>query len=191
MQDCGKEKSNQPKDDSKKKAKAKKTFYVQVSCTCKRNCAQQIDVLRQKEIFDEYTKSNDWPSQTKFLRSLVSIQPVKSKLNPMIELKKRENNYEYHFINESGSLTRVCLSFFLRVLQINQSKVFRAVDSINKNPQAKENRGGAKSRRTDSSDLKNVKEFIHKFVSYDSSSKPQKSNIKCLHPRLKCLHPRN
>lgn len=184
MQNCDEEKSNQPKNVLAKKSKEKKTLKVQIGCPCKRECSEQIDVLRQQDIFNEYHKTSDWPSQTRFLRSLVSVRPIKNKLDPVIALKKKDNSYQYHFINESGSLTQVCLQFFLKVLQIDRCKVFRAVDSINKNPCAKENRGGATTHRTSSADMKFLKEFIQKFVVYESSSKPQKSSPKYLHPRL-------
>lgn len=178
------EKQSKPtKNDAKKKIKEKKAFRVQVHCTCKRNCAQQIDVLKQQEIFEQYNNQSDWPNQTRFLRSLISNQPQKENLDPIIAAKRRENSYAYHFIDENGSLTRVCLSFFTKVLQVDRSKVFRAVDTIKRNPNAVEKRGKAK-RTKNTADINHMKDFIHKFVSYDSSHKASKSNVKYLHPRL-------
>lgn len=124
-------KANQQKIQ-KKKSKKKKSFQLQINCQCKRKCADKIDVLKQQEIFEEFNKNNDWPNQTRFLRSLISHSPQKEKLDPIIGAKQKENSYAYHFIDENRSLTRVCLSFFTKVLQINRSKVFRAVDSIKK-----------------------------------------------------------
>lgn len=143
-QDSNKHQNKQTKNDAKKKIHEKKFFQLQINCQCKRKCADQIDVLKQQEIFEELNKKNDWPNQTRFLRSLISQKPQKEKLDPIIGEKKKENSYAYHFIDEKGSLTRVCLSFFTKVLQISRSKVFRAVDTIKKNPDAIEKRGKAK-----------------------------------------------
>lgn len=178
-----KQQSKQTKNDAKKKIPEKKSFQLQINCQCKRKCAHQIDVLKQQQIFEEFNKKNDWPNQTRFLRSLISQQPQKEKLDPIIGAKQKENSYAYHFIDENGSLTRVCLSFFTKVLQISRSKVFRAVDTIKKNPNAIEKRGKAKAPKRNTADVKYLIDFVHKFISYESSFKPQKSNVKYLHPR--------
>lgn len=182
-QQSNKQESTPTKNDAKKKIKEKKSFQLQISCTCKRNCAQQIDVLKQQEIFEQFNNQNDWPNQTRFIRSLISIQPQKENLDPIIAGKRRENSYAYHFIDENGSLARVCLSFFTNVLQVNRTKVFRAVDTIKRNPNAVEKRGKAK-RPKSTADINYMKDFIRKFVSYESSCEASKSNVKYLHPRL-------
>lgn len=176
--------SKQTRNDGKKKVQEKKTVQLQINCLCKRKCAEQIDALKQQEIFEEFNSKNNWPTQTRFLRSLISIEPEKEKLDPVIGAKQKENSYAYHFIDEKGPLTRVCLTFFTKVLQVSRSKVFRAVDTIKKNPDAIEKRGKAKIPKTNTADLKYLKDFVHKFVSYESSCRPQKLNAKYLHPRL-------
>lgn len=168
----------------KNKKKQKKSFNLQVNCICKKKCAERIDILKQQEIFENYCKLNDWPNQTRFLRALISSRPMKENLDPINSSKKKENSYAYHFVNESGSLAQVCLSFFTKVLQIDRIKVFRAVDTMKKNPEAIEKRGSSTIRRTNPSDLKNVKNFINSFVAYESSRNQMKSNEKILHPRL-------
>lgn len=159
-------------------------FDAQVICLCSKKCAQKVDVCNQEEIFEKYKKCKDWPEQTLFLRSLISAKPTTKKLDPIIDTKMKENSYQYHLFDGSGSLTQVCLRFFIKVLQVSRSKVFRAVDSIKKNPEATEMRGGTKSRRTDSTDMKYLKDFIRKFVSYESSRNSRMPATKCLHPRL-------
>lgn len=163
----------------------KKVFQPQVNCVCKRNCAQKIDVSRQQKIFDEFTKpSENWSSQTKLLRSLVTSKSVEPKLSPVINLKKRVNAHEYFLIDESGSLTTVCVSFFVKVFQITRKRVINAVSSAQKNPLAFELRGRFKRKRDISIDGKYLKEFIDKFVTYESSNHTLDSNTKYLHPRL-------
>lgn len=174
------------KDGKKKiKEKEKKVFYCQVNCLCKRKCAERIDILRQQEIFEEFNKLDSWPNQTRYLRALISSRPTKENLDPIISTKKKENIYTYHFVNESGSLTQVCLSFFIKVLQVERTKVFRAVDSIKTNPNAIEKRGCSKARGTNSFDLKHLKDFISSFVTYESSRNPKKIERKTVAPTLK------
>lgn len=134
------------------KEKEKKSFKIQINCMCKRKCAERIDVLNQREIFENFNKLDGCPNQTRFLRALISNQPTKENLDPIISTKKKENSYKYHFINETGSLTQVCLSFFTKVLQVGRTKVFRAVDPIKTNPNAIEKRGGSTARRTNTTE---------------------------------------
>lgn len=181
LQNSSKETIKRTKNVRKKE---KKSFQVQVNCICKKKCAERIDVLKQQEIFENFNKLNDWPSQTRFLRALISTHATKEKLDPIIDTKEKENSYAYHFIDENGSLTKVCLSFFTKVLQVDRIKVFRAVDSMKKNPNAVEKRGSSTARRTNALDLKYSKDFISKFVSYEPSRNPKKTNAKYLHPRL-------
>lgn len=171
--------------NGKKKVKEKeqKVFDLQVHCICKRKCAERIDVLKQQEIFQKFNEANDWPSQTRFLRALISCRSTAENLNP-INTAKKENIYTYHFFDESGSLAPVCLSFFTKVLQVERTKVFRAVDTLKSNPNAIEKRGSSTNRRTNALDLKNAKDFISSFVVYESSRNPKKSHGKFVHPRL-------
>lgn len=174
------------KSNTKKKIKEKKqkVFNLQVNCVCKRKCAERIDVLKQQQIFEEFNNLNDLPRQTRFLRAIISRRPTAENLDPIIGATKRENIYTYHFVDESGSLTQVCLSFFTKVLQVDRTKVFRAVDTIKNNPNAVEKRGCSTVRRTNASDLKQLKDFISSFVAFESSRNPKKSHEKFLHPRL-------
>lgn len=162
-----------------------KTFQAQVNCVCKRECATKICVSRQQEIFEEFTKLREnWPQQTKLLRSLVVTKPVKEKLNPVIKLKNRDNIHEYHLIDESGALTPVCLSFFVNVFQISRKRVVNAVSSIRKNPLAIDQRGSGRKNQIDILDVKHLKEFIGELVTYESSRNNLESINKYLHPRI-------
>lgn len=79
-QNSNTQQNKQTQNDAKKKVKEKKPFQLQINCSCKRKCAEQIDVLKQQQIFEKFLKKNDWPSQTRLLRSLISVQPQKEKL---------------------------------------------------------------------------------------------------------------
>lgn len=186
LQNSCKQSIERKKNDGKKKIKVKekKSFNLQVNCICKRKCAERIDILKQQEIFENFNKLSDWPNQTRFLRGLISSKPTNENLDPIISAKKKENSYTYHFVDESGSLTQVCLSFFTKVLQIERTKVFRAVNTMKRNPDAIEKRGKSTARRTNPSDLKHLKNFISSFVAYESSRNPKKANEKFVHPRL-------
>lgn len=179
--DLCKHKKTKSSSGKRNKENEVKSFVAQVSCLCNKKCAQNVDVLDQQEMFEKFTNCSDWSQQTRFLRSLISVQPITKKLDPMVDTKTKENTYKYHLFDASGSLIQVCLQFFTKVLQVSRSKVFRAVDSTKKNPQAIAMRGGNNSRRTNAADLKYLKDFINKLVSYDSN---RNSNSKNLHPRL-------
>lgn len=179
LQDAGKQTTGKKKT----KEKEKKVFYAQVNCLCKKKCAERIDILKQQEIFEEYNKLNGWPAQTRYLRALISSRPTQENLDPIISTKQKANTYTYHFVDEIGSLTQVCLSFFTKLLQVERTKVFRAIDTVKTNPNAIERRGKS-IRRKDGSDLKELKDFIGSFIVYESSRNPKKSHEKFLHPRL-------
>lgn len=120
------------------------------------------------------------------MRSFITTKPVAENLDPIIEQKRKENIYYYYLKNEFGSLTRVCLSFFSKLLQISRSKVFRAIKSSVKNPAAVDRRGSARNRQTHYSDLKYLRDFIDKFVSYEAhnSTHSVTLNKQFLHPRV-------
>lgn len=135
--------------------------------------------MRQRDIFDEFTNFKGYSEETLFLRSLVVAKSSKANLDPKICMKKRENVYNYHFIDEHGSLTQVCLSFFTKVLRINRKKVFRAIFSAKTNPNAIECRGSSVKCKNAKLNQQCIKEFISKLVTYDG-----RRNTKYLHPRL-------
>lgn len=157
-----------------------KKFDAQVNCVCQKGCATHIDVMRQMHIFEEFNKLETWPKQTLFIRSLIVMNPVKENLNPIIVHRKKENVYNYHFIDEKGSLTQVCSSFFVKVLQIKRKQVFRAMSSMKTNPNAIERRGSSRSSKNACLNKQYLKEFIDKFVTYEN----RHSSVKYLHPRL-------
>lgn len=172
------------KQKPKKKSKKKSSFHAQINCTCNRKCANAVDVVVQKDTYDEFSKLRGWSAKTQFIRKYIVIEPVKEKISPIINEKKKENRYVYHLPNEGGSLYQVCLSFFSNVLQITRSKVFRSVKSIKSNPNAIERRGKSKANKTPQIDMKYLKEYIGNFVTYESSYDIQRANLKFLHPRI-------
>lgn len=112
--------------------KKKKIFNAQVICSCNRKCAEIIDVVVQKDIFDHYHSLKIWSEKTLFLRTIVKRVPVKENLNPRMILKKREYFSSYWLNDENGQSQRVCSVFVERLLQIQRAKVFRAVVQITK-----------------------------------------------------------
>lgn len=99
-----------------KGAKKEKGFHAQIVCPCKRGCPTHIDVLRQKEIFDEYYGCGKWSTKTIFLRTPATKIDAKENLNPLKSLSKRKNIHKYFLTDESGAQIRVCLFFLSNVL---------------------------------------------------------------------------
>lgn len=157
---------------------------AQVNCVCKRQCAALIDVVRQKEIFDEY-HSLSWSRQTKFLREIVNCKrPDKENVNPSTKLKKKEWIRSYFLKNDQGIKHRVCLFFLLKLLQVSHSKIFRAVNSKNTNPSAVDRRGLFPSRKAKFNDAEFLKNFIENIPQYESTYSKSRSHAKVLHPDL-------
>lgn len=161
-----------------------KTFRAQINCTCKRKCADLIDVVTQKEIFDKYYNLPNWSKKTKFLRTIVNRKPVNENVDPVANAKKRDFFCEYHLNDSNGENCRVCSSFVENLLQINRHKIFRAIRSKTKNPSAEDRRGKSSRSKTKPEDIALVREFIRSFPYYESNVKSNASNIKYFHPRL-------
>lgn len=68
-----------------------KKFSLQTICRCDKGCAQKIDALRQKQIFDSYYGCS-WANKTALIRSSVKRKPIKKeKINskPCTTAKKQ------------------------------------------------------------------------------------------------------
>lgn len=165
---------------------AQKTFQVQDSCRCSRKCPQRIDSERQKAIFDCFYKLENWTQKVLFLRTLFKTAPVKEKLNPIINLKKRTKHNQYYLSHKDGTQQQVCLTFLLNCIQITRFRMLSAVDSAASNESAKDTRGKFPTRKTKENDISFVKDFIKSFLTYEShySNKSGHSNRKYLSPFL-------
>lgn len=178
------------KNKNKKVKKPRKenkeiTFRAQVICKCNRNCANVIDVLTQKDIFEKYHGTAKWSEKTKFLRSISKREPVKENINARVSLKKK-NHYTSYYLNDStGQPQRVCADFLIKLLHVNRTKLFRAVSTIATNPDAKDRRGDKVSKKNaDPVDIAFIVDFVQSLPTYESTFKPKTSPIKYLHPNL-------
>lgn len=70
-------------------------------------------------------------------------------------------------------------TFLTNMLRISRTTLFRASQSSETNPQARERRGLYPTRKTDARSIQNVKDFIKKFPTFESNR-----DYKYLHPRL-------
>lgn len=177
-------------DKTKKAKKPRKenkenTFKAQVICKCNRNCANAIDVLTQKEIFDKYHGMTEWSEKTKFLRSIAKREPVKENMNARVNLKTK-NYYTSYYLNDSdGQSQRVCADFLGKLFNISRTKLFRAVSTIATNPDAKDRRGAkTPKKKSDPADIAFIVDFVQTLPKYESTIKQNSSPIKYLHPNL-------
>lgn len=163
----------------------KKIFQAQISCgRCAKNCCQNIDSLRQEEIFNSFYRLVNWTQKTLFLRTFVKSSSVCVKLNPIIRQKEKNFTNKYYLSDRFGKQHQVCLTFLLNCLQIARSRMHSAARTITSNETAKQNRGRFPTRKTNESDITFVKEFIDKFPKYESHYKISRSNRKYLSPFL-------
>lgn len=153
-------------------------FDPQYSCKCKLDCADVIDVNRQKEYFDHYFSLANWSQKTIFLRAIIEKQPVK----PVKTLRSRNFVSKYYLIDGAGIKQRVCSSFIEKMLQVHRTRLFRASKSIEDNPEAMERRGIFLKKKSSDDAINLVKQFIEKFPTFESHH-----NKTFLHPQLNLI----
>lgn len=160
-----------------------KKFYEQKNCGCKKKCAEKVNLIRQKQIFDTFYSLENWSKKTLYLRSLVQSLPRKENLHS-VKCNTKKSKYKYFFTNESGEQVNVCYRFFLQCLQVSSSSLNRAIKSVVSNETATEKRGQFPTKKTREKDLLFVKKFIEKFPCYYSHYGATKSDKKYLNPNL-------
>lgn len=127
-----KKKIKKPRKEKKKNKE--NIFKAQVVCKCNKNCANAVDVLTQKDIYEKYYGMEKWSEKTTFLRSISIREPVKENINARVSLKNK-NYYTSYYVNDSnGQSQRVCVDFLVKLLKINRTKLFRAASTITTNP---------------------------------------------------------
>lgn len=177
------ESGNEHKTTSGRLIAAKK-FEGQIICKCGAGCCQKIDVLRQKEIFDNFYKTSNWTQKTLLIRGTVKKIPVAPKFDPIIPQKVRQN-FQYSLENADGVSHKVCRDFYIKCLNLTPSRIERALKSMIKNPSAAETRGrGPPANKTSEQDRSKVINFINLFPKYESHYSRKKSSKKFLHPNL-------
>lgn len=153
-----------------------KSFHAQDSCKCKRSCAKNIDVGRQKEIFTQFYQFENWSKKRIFLWSLVKSFEPKPKIIPVTRVKKKLFTHAYYLVDSSGKTHQVCLSFLVKCLQISRDTINTAANKISSNPNAIDRRGTYGGKNKNVSDISLLKAFINKFPRYESHYKSSKSN---------------
>lgn len=159
-------------------------FSGRVNCVCKNDCANKIDVLRQKELFDEFYALPNWSEKTIFLRSLATRIPVRKNLSPIMNIKKRDFHSEFFLYDSDKNRQKVCQTFILNMLQVSKTGLFRALESQQKNPTASELRGQQSTRKTKLKDINFAKSVIQNLASYESKYNMSGASPKCVHPDL-------
>lgn len=167
------------------KSKKKKKFKAQILCACKKDCATQVDVVRQREIFDNFSNLTTWSAQTRFIRTLVMRYATKRTLNPVLNLKPRKYYSEYMIKQENGDYSRVCSHFLSNLLQVTKVRIFRAIKSTVTNPNAVDRRGRLSARKVKMADIEIVKRFVEKFPQFEIAKLGMpRTTTQCLHPQL-------
>lgn len=177
-------KSAEKKKTKKKKISTTHQFRAQINCQCNRNCAELIDVVNQKEIFDQFYGCKSWSEKTMYLRSIAKQEPVKENFNPRINFKNKDFSSIFCLSDADGKTVRVCAAFVIKLLKINRTKLFRAASSVKNNPFAVDRRGKASKRQTSAADTQIVKQFIQSIPNYESKIDSNSFDIKYLNPNL-------
>lgn len=168
-----------------------KVFQIQAICKCSKNCPTKIDANRQKEIFDTFYQKSNWTQKTLLIRSSIKTSPVlkkKSELFPILSLKKRELNYNYSLIDNTGITQAVCRDFFMKCLQVTPTRIYNAVRTASKNPSANEKRGKAPSKnKTTELEKEHIRNFIDSIPKYESHYGRERSDRKYLSSNLNII----
>lgn len=162
----------------------KKEFHVQITCRCKKMCAERINALRQGQIFKCFYELKNWTQKTLYLQKCVKKVAAKENLNPVIRLKERNSANKYYLNDEIGEQHEVCLGFLTDAFQITQSKMRSVTKTLTLNEKAKDDRGKFPTRKTNDSDVAFVKDFIGRFPTYESHYRLSRADIKYLSPFL-------
>lgn len=149
-----------------------KNFEAQTIYCCKLNCQLKIDDVEQRAIFKTYYNLKNWTLKTLFIRSHVEQNAVRQKfagLNPIIPLKDRRFTYHYFLEDSANVKHKVCVNFFCKCIKINTNRVYRAINSAQTNPIAKDLRGnGPPKNKTNQRDKQIVMDFISQYPRYES-----------------------
>lgn len=159
-----------------------KSFTGQIDCGCKKHCADKIDILRQKELFDAFYAMENWTEETLFLRTLATRNPVRKTLNPIKNIRKHDFHSESFLTDSEQIQHRVCHLFLEKVLQISNKRIFRCLKSQEQNPSAIDFRGKFPSSKTKPSDIEFAKSVLRRLVTYESKYKMNATYSKYVHP---------
>lgn len=162
----------------------RKQFCGQIKCVCKKNCADKIDILRQKELFDAFYAMKNWTEKTLFLRSFATRSPTRKSLDPIKNIQKREFQSKLFLTDSEEIKHQVCFKFLQNALQISNKRMFRCIESEERNPNAIDFRGKFPSRKTNPDDIDFAKSVIKKLVTYETKYKMCASSPKHVHPNL-------
>lgn len=172
----------------KGKVVSAKKFEGITLCMCQPYCSDKIDLERQKNIFTAYWQM-DHKGKTCFLRESVRRVNVKQKkdyeLQPIKRKNKREFSYQYTLKNIEGVSVHVCTDFFVKCLQENRNRIYRAVASATSNPDGVDQRGKSEHKHKIPETSKNVvRQFIKRLPMYESHYGRRTSDKMYLKPGL-------
>lgn len=170
-------------EDIETETQAQIVFEGQIVCKCKKGCAVQIDILRQKEIFDYYYSLESFKERRMFLREHIRrVKIEKENLNPITPKKMKK--YQYISGLTLGEFCEVCLTFFSKLLQMKRKTIYKAICSEAINPLGTDLRGKHPKKIIRARDIQVIEEFVRQFQTYESQYHPHKDSKKFLHPNL-------
>uniref|UniRef100_A0A1B0DBG1 Uncharacterized protein n=1 Tax=Phlebotomus papatasi TaxID=29031 RepID=A0A1B0DBG1_PHLPP len=162
--------------------KAKK-FEAQVNCICNKDCAKRIDILHQQQLFESFYQMST-SQKTLYIRGCVQQNSVKKRISdemPIMSQKLKKTMNVYSLKDENDISQKICMTFFLKCLQVASSTVYCALASQLKNPTAVEKRGKhTPKNKTPVEDRNFVIHFIQKIPAYESHYGRARSSKKYL-----------
>lgn len=174
---------------TKKKIVQAKIFTAQTHCKCEKGCPDQIDITRQRDLFDAYYGKSNHSQKVMLIRSSAITQPVQRKNKalylPLPKSRTKELSLKFRLTDDLGQQHMVCRDFFLNLYQIAPSTLRMFVKSAATNPSAQDLRGNAPcKKKTSDDDLDYIRAFIGSLPQYESHYGRSWSQKKYLKPGL-------
>lgn len=133
------------------------------SCGCARRCFDKLSEEKRQKIFNGYWKMKSFDMQTAYLCGCVKIFPVKRRYTGS---KSRRSFTRDYYVRDG-----VCKTAFLRMHDISNGRVQRALEGLSKTggtPKPDERGHHIPKHKTSDADISYVKEHIESFPRQES-----------------------
>lgn len=135
-------------------------------CHCRLKCSQNISYAERCKNFQKFYSNAAWETQTAILASAVKVVRIKRKRKQ--QDSRRSETREYYLKSESNDVL-VCKAMFMKTLDVNSTRIHRALLKAKNENSFTDKRGKAKPANATSDDkLLKVRQHIESFPAYKS-----------------------
>lgn len=95
------------------------------ACDCKMKCQNKITVQEKQSFFNLFYDSQSWETQTTLISGAIKCNTI-IRRRKGTDISKKQASREFYIPSKNGDI-KVCKKMFMGILQINSSKVHRAL----------------------------------------------------------------